>query len=62
MNYKSYEEYFKNLGISEREANVLLDYLLSLAEIGVKFVNEYKIEYYEKLCNLDEGINQASRG
>lgn len=62
MNYKSYEEYFKNLGISEREANCLIDYLSSLAEIGIKFVNEHKIEYYEKLCNLDEGINQASRG
>ena len=40
----------------------LLDYLSSLAEIGINFVNEHKIEYYEKLCNLDEGINQASRG
>ena len=62
MNYKCYEKYFNDLEISEKEANVLLDYLSSLAEIGIKFVNEHKIEYYEKLCNLDEGINQASRG
>lgn len=62
MNYKCYEKYFNDLEISEKEANVLLDYLSSLAEIGINFVNERKIEYYEKLCNLDEGINQASRG
>ncbi len=62
MNYKYYEKYFNDLEISEKEANVLLDYLSSLAEIGIKFVNEHKIECYEKLCNLDEGINQASRG
>lgn len=62
MNYKCYEKYFNDLEISEKKANVLLDYLSSLAEIGINFVNEHKIEYYEKLCNLDEGINQASRG
>ena len=57
MNYKSYEEYFKNLGISEKEANCLLDYLSSLAEIGIKFVNEHKIEYYEKYCANTNRIN-----
>lgn len=62
MNYKSYEKYFDELVISEREANSLFDYMSSLAEIGIKFFNERKFEYYEKLCNMDEGVNQTSRG
>lgn len=60
MNYKSHEEYFNSLGISEKEANVLIGYMSSLAEISISFLNDKK-KQHGKLCNLDEGINQTSR-
>lgn len=60
MKHELYEEYFNNLGISKKEAKALIDYLQSLAEIGVRFVNEHKIEDYEKCSNMDESVNQTS--
>jgi hypothetical protein len=62
VTYKDYEDYFNHLGISETEANVVIKYMYSLAEIGINVLNEKKIECYEELRNMDEGINQASRG
>ena len=62
VTYKDYEDYFNHLGISEAEANAVIKYMYSLAEIGINVLNESKIECYEKLCNMDEGVNQTSRG
>ena len=62
VTYRDYEDYFNHLGISEDEANAVIKYMYSLAEIGINVFNEKKIECYEKLCNMDEGVNQASRG
>ena len=60
VTYKDYEDYFNHLGITEAEANVI-KYMYSLAEIGINVLNE-KNQYYEELCNMDEGVNQTSRG
>lgn len=60
MNYESYEGYFKKLGISEKEANVLIGYMSSLVEISIRLLNDNKIEQHETLCNMDEGVNQTS--
>ena len=62
VTYKDYEDYFNRLGITESEANAVIKYMYSLAEIGINVFNEKKIECHEELCNMDEGINQASRG
>ena len=62
VTYKDYEDYFNHLGITEKEANAIIKYMYSLAEIGINVLNEKKIECYEELRNMDEGINQASRG
>ena len=61
VTYKDYEDYFNHLGISEAEANAVIKYMYSLAEIGINVLNE-KNQYYEELCNMDEGVNQTSRG
>lgn len=38
-------------------------YMQLLAEIGIELLNEKRLQCYEeKLCNMDEGIDQASRG
>lgn len=60
--YKDYEDYFNQFGISEAEANAVIKYMYSLAEIGINVLNENKIECHEELRNMDEGINQTSRG
>ena len=62
VTYKDYEDYFNHLGITEAVANAVIKYMYSLAEIGINVLNEKKIECYEELRNMDEGINQASRG
>lgn len=62
VTYKDYEDYLNHLGISETEANAVIKYMYSLAEIGINVLNENKIECHEKLRNMDEGINQTSRG
>lgn len=62
LNYKLYEEYLYGLGLSENEASVLIKYICSLAKISIDYFNKCKFEYHEKLCNMDEGINQTSRG
>ena len=62
VTYKDYEDYFNHLGITEKEANAIFKYMYSLAEIGINVLNEKKIECYEELRNMDEGINQTSRG
>ena len=62
VTYRDYGDYFNHLVISEDEANAVIKYMYSLAEIGINVFNEKKIECYEQLCNWDEGINQTSRG
>ena len=62
VTYKDYEDYFNHLGISETEANAVIKYMYSLAEIAINVLNENKIESHEELRNMDEGINQTSRG
>lgn len=57
MKHESCEKYLNDLGISKKEMKVLIDYLQSLAEISVKFLNENRIEHHEELCNLDESVN-----
>ena len=57
MKHEPYEKYFNNLGISKGEAKVLIDYLQSLAEISIKFLNDNKIEHHEELRNLDKSVN-----
>lgn len=64
VTYKDYEDYFNHLGITEKEANAIIKYMYSLAEIGINVLseNEMNNQCYEELCNMDEGINQTSRG
>ena len=40
VTYKDYEDYFNHLGISEAEANAVIKYMYSLAEIGINVLNE----------------------
>lgn len=65
VTYKDYEDYFNHLGITEKEANAIIKYMYSLAEIGINVLSENEMnknQCYEELCNMDEGINQTSRG
>ena len=57
VKHEPYEKYFNDLEISKGEAKVLIDYLQSLAEISIKFLNDNKIEHHEELRNLDESVN-----
>lgn len=61
VTYKDYEDYFNHLGITEAEANAVIKYMYTLAEIGINVLNE-KNQCYEELCNMDEGFDQTSRG
>ena len=60
--YKDYEDYFNQFGISEAEANAVIKYMYSLADISISVLSEKQFEENEEVCNLDEGINQTSRG
>lgn len=57
IKYQDYEQEFNQLEISQRDACILLDYMQALAEIGIRFINEKKVENDEKLCDMDESIN-----
>lgn len=62
LKYQDYEDEFNQLGVSQTDACILLNYLQAIAEIGINFNNEKKDWENEELCNMDEGINQAPRG
>lgn len=57
IKYQDYEQEFNQLGISQTDACILLDYMQALAEIGIRFMNEKKVEGDEELCNMDESVN-----
>lgn len=57
IKYQDYEQEFNQLGISLTDACILLDYMQALAEIGIRFMNEKKVEDDEELCNMDESVN-----
>lgn len=57
IKFQDYEQEFNQLEISQRDACILLDYMQALAEIGIRFINEKKVENDEKLCDMDESIN-----
>ena len=56
IKYQDYEQEFNQLGISQTDACILLDYMQAIAEIGIRF-NEKKVEDDEELCNMDESVN-----
>ena len=60
LKHDDYEYIFNELEITKDEASVLMRYLTELAKIGIEFLTNKKEN--EELCNLDESINQASRG
>lgn len=57
IKYQDYEQEFNQLGISQTDACILLDYMQALAEIGIRFINEKNVENDEELCNMDESVN-----
>ena len=57
IKYQDYEQEFNQLGISQTDACILLDYMQTIAEIGIRFNNEKKVEGDEELYNMDESIN-----
>lgn len=57
IKYQDYEQEFNQLGISQIDACILLDYMQAIAEIGIRFNNEKKVEGDEELYNMDESIN-----
>lgn len=57
IKYQDYEQEFNQLGISQTDACILLDYMQAIAEIGIRFNNEKKVEDDEELYNMDESIN-----
>ena len=48
VTYKDYEDYFNHLGISETEANAVIKYMYSLAEIGINVLSEKQFEENEE--------------
>jgi len=42
IKYQDYEQEFNQLGISQTDACILLDYMQAIAEIGIRFNNEKK--------------------
>lgn len=44
IKYSDYEEYFNKLNVNENEANALIGYLTTLAEIGINNFVEKEIE------------------
>lgn len=40
LKYQDYEDEFNQLGISQTDACILLNYLQAIAEIGINFNNE----------------------
>lgn len=57
IKYQDYEQEFNQLGIFQTDACFLLDYMQAIAEIGIRFNNEKKVEGDEELYNMDESIN-----
>lgn len=57
LKYQDYEDEFIQLGISQTDACILLDYLQAIAEISIKFNNEKKDRENEELCNMDKSVN-----
>lgn len=57
IKYQDYEQEFNQLEISQTDACILLDYMQAIAEIGIRFNNEKKVEGDEELYNMDESIN-----
>lgn len=46
--YKDYEDYFNQFGISEAEANAVIKYMYSLAEISISVLSEKQFEENEE--------------
>ena len=46
IKYQDYEQEFNQLGISQTDACILLDYMQAIAEIGIRFLSStYKCNF-----------------